>query len=321
MNISIIIPNFNGFQHLKNNLPGLINAIAHQAIEVIIVDNGSKDQSIDYLKNTYPQILIIRIPSPIGFSRSCNIGAKKARSLLLLFLNNDVAVSNNFFIPLIKHFDDDKVFAVTPSIIVPRMGNLNEALTSATFKGGAINVDFYASRRWKKQPDAALPILFGCGAALMVDKEKFSQLGGFDELYSPFYCEDLDLSYRAQRRGWKVLCEPKSIVYHLKEGTIASEFKHRSIAIIRRKNQYIFIWKNIFDIKLLLSHFFELLLVKILIPNITEWIAIGQALAQLPAILIKRQEESHFNAVKDRAILDSSAYFLEEGEAPWQKHI
>jgi len=320
--ISIIIPSRNGIDHLKRNLPILINNLEPSFSRgIILVDNGSSDGSAEFVQNNYPGVKVLAFPEILSFAEACNLGAEAAKNQYLFFLNSDVRVTPNFLPPLLHCFEDPAVFAVTPAIIVPKMENINEALTSATFKGGAINTDFYASQRWGKQPDQAIPVLFGCGAALMVEKEKFRQLGGFDPLFSPFYFEDLDLSYRAQKRGWKILCQPNSVVYHEKEGTIASHFQQNQVFAYRRKNHYLFIWKNIFDRGMLFSHLLELVLLKIIIPNPTEWSGLWQAFRLLPKALAGRRQEAKFQRIPDRAIIQKAAYLLEKGEAPWQKHL
>ncbi len=140
--VSLIMPNHNGLAHLQKNLPVLIARLGKEIkSEIIIVDNGSSDGGSEFIKQNFPDIKLLSFKKALSFAAACNAGAKIARNRFLFFLNSDIRVTENFLPPLIKHFEDPDLFAVTPSILVPRMGNLNEALTSAFFKGGAFNSD------------------------------------------------------------------------------------------------------------------------------------------------------------------------------------
>ena len=112
---SIIIPNYNGAILLKKNLPRLSKSkenSKNRIAEVIIVDNGSTDDSVAFIKKNYPEIRLIKFQENKGFSKAINVGVKESKGNLVLLLNNDVAVSNNFLEPVYKQFEDPKVFGV-----------------------------------------------------------------------------------------------------------------------------------------------------------------------------------------------------------------
>ena len=99
------------------------------------------------------------------------------------------------------------------------------------------------------------PCFYGGGGSCAFDRRKFLELGGFDELLRPFYLEDTDLGFMAWKRGWKVLYQPRSVVYHEHRGTIGKKFSQRYIQAILKKNFALFTWKNIHEWKRLGPHF------------------------------------------------------------------
>ncbi|MFH1760288.1 MAG: glycosyltransferase family 2 protein [bacterium] len=295
MEASIVIPAYNNKSFLEKNIPILINSIHNIEYEIVIIENGNADNSREFILNNYPQIKFMPQEKDDGFGASCNRGAALSSGKYILFLNTDVTVTDDFLMPLLEHIKDNAVFAVSPRIVLNN--GEDEAPTSATFKGGSINIITRSKNIKTKE------ILFACGAAALVSRDKFNQIGGFDLLYRPLYFEDLDLSYQAWKRGWKTIYEPKSKVFHIKEGTTG---KIRRSKIIRWniKNKYLFIWKNITSKKMIVSHFFELILPKLLIPNINQWFGFGLALKQLKEALQKRSKSNINRVLSDKYILE-----------------
>ena len=95
------------------------------------------------------------------------------------------------------------------------------------------------------------PCFYGGGGSCAFDRAKFLDIGGFDHLYRPFYLEDTDLGYMAWKRGWKVLYQPASVVYHEHRGTIGKRFSNAYIQSVLKKNFVLFAWKNIHDWRML----------------------------------------------------------------------
>ena len=104
--------------------------------------------------------------------------------------------------------------------------------------------------------DDLFPCFYGGGGSCAFDRQKFLELGGFDELLAPFYLEDTDLGYMAWKRGWKVLYQPRSVVYHEHRGTIGKRFREEQIQAVLKKNFVLFCWKNIHEWRRLPAHFF-----------------------------------------------------------------
>lgn len=252
MNISLVIPNWNGKHLLEKNLPSVVAAVDNyngKNNEIIIVDDASGDNSLLFLKNTFPQIKIIKNEKHEGFSVSCNRGVAESAGEIIILLNNDVSPEIDFLQPLIKHFTDENVFAV--GCLEKSLKNGKEILSGKSigyFKKGLIWHD--------RAPDqsSAGETFWVAGGSGAFRKSLWEKLGGFDPIYRPFYWEDIDLSYRARKMGYKVLFEPGSSVFHNHESTIGRAYSEEDIAIISLANQLIFFWKNITDPGMLLTH-------------------------------------------------------------------
>ncbi|MCX5750933.1 MAG: glycosyltransferase family 2 protein [Candidatus Saganbacteria bacterium] len=305
--VSIIIPSYNGKCLLAKNLPSIIQNTDPDQHEIIVVDNGSTDDSIEFLKVSFPQIKIVALDNNYGFSHACNAAAKASLGKFLYFLNNDMEVTAGFLPPLIQHFEDPAVFAVSSKILQPHNKMFNEAITMAHFAGGCPNPDNRISRNMAS-PVSSIEIMYACGGAMFCDRSKFWELGGFDELYDPFYWEDFDLSYQAWKQGYKVLYEPNSLVYHQHGQTTKKYWGANFVRIITIRNRYIFTWKNITDPFMLLSHFFQLVLIKIIVPNYFEWAGLWKAIKLLPKILKKRKTLKA--KLTDRQVFEKFAHWI-----------
>lgn len=289
--VSLIFLNYNGKQFLDLCLPTARQVRDNYGnCEIIVVDNGSSDNSQEHIQNNYPFVRLVALPKNVYFSAGCNAGARVATGDLLFFLNNDTILEANLLPPLVKHFEEPDIFAVTPRVLRPKQNMADEGIICGTFKGGIVNPDNMIAQRIHPRPQEPLEIFNACGAAMLVDRTKFFSLEGFDTLMRPFYIEETDLSYRAWKRGWKSIYEPRSMLQHLHNQTISKTFRHQYALVSYRKNQYLFVWKNISDIRYLLAHFFQMILIKVLVPNIWEWWALGWAVLSLPEALWKRRQ-------------------------------
>lgn len=300
--ISIIILNYNGRKLLEENIPSILSNIDRDITsEIIIVDNHSTDDSVEYLRSSFPQIKVIALDKNYGFCIGLNEGAKASRHELLFFLNNDIAANPGFLSQLVKHFENANVFGVSPKVIRPTQGMINESLITGEFKGGIISPEFSISQKYNI-PDRSFEVFSLCGAAMMVDKSKFLELGGLDRILAPFYYEETDLSYRALKRGFDIYYEPKSVVYHKHNQSIGKYLSKNKALWSYRKNQYLCTWKNINDPGYLLKHILQMVIPKILIPNIIEWKALFSAFLQLPEIIIRRHKQKKFYRLSDKEI-------------------
>ena len=245
MRVSIIIPTFNGLSLLQKHLPALLGAQEVAESEIVIADDGSTDGTEEWLAANVSQARVVCLARNGGFSRACNAAIGVSTGDALLLLNNDVSVAPDFLPPLRQALEaDPSVFAVNSRILLPGVPARDEGEKTGGFHHGIFYVDCLPS----PSPSAA-PTLYATACAALYRRDRVDALGGFDELYSPFYWEDVDLSYRALKRGWRVLYEPRSVVHHQHE-TTTSRLDPRFKARIRERNQFLFVWKNITDPRL-----------------------------------------------------------------------
>jgi len=202
--VSIIIVNYNGKNHLEDCLASL-EKIDYKNYEIILVDNNSTDKSVEYVKNTYPSITIIKLNRNYGFAEPNNIGAKNAKGDYLLFLNNDTTVNPNFISAMVNVLEQDPQIAICQSLLLKPNGQVDSSGDFIDTLGRA-----YSS---KEMVSEVKKILSARGASMMVRKESFWDLGGFDKKFFASY-EDVDLGWRAWLWGYKIVLVPNSVVYH-----------------------------------------------------------------------------------------------------------
>jgi GT2 family glycosyltransferase len=243
--VSLIIPTFDGLQLLQKHLPALLAADGVSEAELIIADDGSADGTSAWLREQVPQARVVALETNGGFSRACNAAIRAASGDVLVLLNNDVEVAPDFLAPLLRPLmEDEAVFAVNSRILLPGQGMLDEGEKTGGFHNGIFYVDCRRDPA-RRSPETA-PTLYATACAAAYRRSMVERLGGFDELYSPCYWEDVDLSYRALKRGWKVLYEPRSTVYHQHE-TTTRRLDARFTAMVKHRNAFLFVWKNITD--------------------------------------------------------------------------
>jgi len=208
--VSIIIVNFNGREYLQKCLQSIME-INYKNYEIILVDNNSTDDTIEFVKNSFPSIMIIKLDKNYGYSEPNNIGAKNAKGDFLLFLNNDTIVTPNCVNELLKVAQSDQKIAICQSLLL----KLNNEVDSS----GDFVDNLGRAFRSKNRPENQKRILSARGAAMMVRKEAFWDLDGFDkDFYASF--EDVDMGWRAWIWGYKVVLVPNSIVFHVGGQTV-----------------------------------------------------------------------------------------------------
>lgn len=265
MHVSVIIPSFNGRSLLEKNLPSVFTALQDDD-EVIIVDDASRDDTLSWMQSTYSLIHDECIPNQTTgepphdllcfsgvqkkrkiqvlvnqsnqrFGVSCNLGVQASHHEIILLLNNDVSPTPGFLQPLLSHFNESRVFGVGCKEIASAEGNREYGRSTAWFERG-----FYVHKRSDDQNGSDTAWVAGGSGAFR--RSMWMELHGFDPDFKPAYGEDIDLSFRAQQRGWKTLFEPRSVVFHNHESTNASVFGQRNIEIMSFKNACLFMWKT-----------------------------------------------------------------------------
>jgi len=211
--VSIVIPNYNGKHLLNEYLPYTISAIENAGVqyEIIIVDDASTDDSVTFIKAEYPQLKLLVNHQNSGFSYSCNQGISAAQHELILLLNSDVKLSPNYFESQWKYFALPDTFGVMGRIIDMEGDGIQDAARMPKLNGLKLKTAYFY---YTTDETDRLLTFYLSGANALIDAAKLKQLGGFDEIFSPFYCEDMELSIRAWRMGWNCYYEHSAICRH-----------------------------------------------------------------------------------------------------------
>lgn len=249
---SFVAPNYNGAKVIGACLDAALAEIASapEPGEIIVVDDASSDDSVKLISSYRDKVTLIEKKSNSGFSSTANAGISAARGDVVFLINNDVQVHPGLAAAALPHFDDPDLFAVSFKAVdetgAVRIGRVLPKFSKGFLKG-------VPDERVSADEKPSLTF-FASGGGAAFCREKLAALGGFDENMDPFYWEDVDLSYRALKRGWKIICDPNCSVFHPSGGIISSNFKKRAADVVSRRNQLVFFWKNITGSRMLLTH-------------------------------------------------------------------
>jgi len=236
--ISVVIPNFNGVSLFPQTLPSLVTALNKVALqyEILVVDDCSTDDSVAYLQSNYPHVKVLRNEINSGFSPTINKGIHAARFDLVFLLNSDVKLKEDYFIHLIPYFDRSDTFGVMGQIVNWNDDCIQDGAKLPTFQGAKIKTfkNFLPS---ETPLQSGLYTMYLSGAETLVSREKLLLLGGFDEIFAPYYIEDYEMSLRAWRLGWKCYYEHRSMCRHKTSSTIKSKSRKKHIQTIYYRNK------------------------------------------------------------------------------------
>lgn len=247
--VSVVLPNYNGQALLERNLPSVLEAAhEHGDTEVVVVDDGSDDGSQALVQQRFAEARLLPLPSHQGFIAAANHGVQSCGGRHVVLLNTDVVVEPGFLAPLVDRFDDN-TFAVSACSITEQ--GKNEGLSMAFFDEGDLVVVQPGIDAPDRRHRRRCTNFHASGGFSAFCRDKFLRLGGFDPAFHPFYWEDVDLCYRAWKRGWRCVHEPKSVVHHLSHGTISCYFSDQQVKRIYEVNKHTFIVKNITEERLL----------------------------------------------------------------------
>ncbi|ANE51981.1 glycosyltransferase family 2 protein [Flavisolibacter tropicus] len=237
--LSIVIPNYNGVQLFTHTLPTVFKALEHVSLpsEVIVADDCSTDDSIAYLQKEYPQIRIVQNTVNSGFSITANNGITAASYSYVLLLNSDVKLEPDYFHSLFSYFEDPTTFGVVGRIVGWEDNIIQDGAKYPSFHGVKIKTSGNYLLEDEKAMQYGLFSMYLSGACALLDKEKFLQCGGFNELFSPFYVEDYELSLRAWRLGWKCYYDHRSVCRHKVSTSIKSKNKKKYVETIYNRNK------------------------------------------------------------------------------------
>ena len=225
---AVVILNWNGRQHLEQFLPSVV-AHTPQQVRIIVADNGSTDNSVAFIAQHYPAIEIIRLERNYGFAEGYNRALEQVDAEFFILLNSDVEVTAGWVEPLVATLTNNRsVAAVAPKL---RSYGNRDHFEYAGAAGGYIDVLGYPFCRGRilstleqdnGQYDTAQEVFWASGAAFCCRADVFRMLGGFDADFFA-HMEEIDLCWRMQLQGYKIMVEPHSTVYHLGGGTMPNE--------------------------------------------------------------------------------------------------
>lgn len=312
MKVDVVIPNFNGARLLEKNLPLNVKVFENykEIGKIIIVDDGSDPEEREKArriavetKSSQIKIEFLTSDKNYGFASTINKGVNFSDADLVFLLNTDALVEKGFLEPLIEDFLKDKMlFGV---------GCMDKSI-----EGDHVILRGRGTGYWKKGflqhgrgEVNSKDTLWVSGGSSMIRRFLFLKLKGFDELFNPFYWEDIDLSYRALKRGYKILFDRRSTVIHKhEEGTIKIYFNQFYVRAVAFRNQFLFVWKNITDSDLIKNHLLYLpyhFVAFLLRGEVAFFLGFFLALLALPAIIQKRKIEEKFFILEDKDVVET----------------
>ncbi len=226
--ITVAILNWNGTEFLSKFLPSVVNnsTLTDYSVEIVVIDNGSTDSSITFLHQNFPSVKIIPLDQNYGFTGGYNRGIAQITSEYTVLLNSDVETPENWLLPLVKLMDSDpKIGACMPKVLSYQQ---KQQFEYAGGCGGWIDKLGYPFCRGRilttiendvGQYDNQQSVFWATGACCLVRTEIYKTLGGLDEQFY-LHMEEIDLCWRMQLSGYKIVVEPKSKVFHLGGGTL-----------------------------------------------------------------------------------------------------
>lgn len=235
--ISVILPNYNGKKLMEQYIPSILDALKFSRIdfEFIIIDDCSTDDSVGFIEQNYPNITLLKNEKNVGFSKTCNKGIFVATKDLVFLVNSDVKVSENFFENQFQYFHDETTFGVMGCIMNFDGKKIEDAARMPRYKGGKFKANqFYFSENLNDK----LLTTYLSGANALIDSQKMKKVGGFSEIYSPFYFEDFDLGLRAWQMGWKCYYDHQSISYHRVSASTNNMNKSNFVKITYNRNSF-----------------------------------------------------------------------------------
>ncbi|OGH61956.1 MAG: hypothetical protein A3G34_14400 [Candidatus Lindowbacteria bacterium RIFCSPLOWO2_12_FULL_62_27] len=300
--VSVVITNYNGRALLERCLPAVETAAAAYGgpTEIILVDDCSTDGSREFVYEYFPKIDVFKPRQNLGFQGASNLGFSKARFPVVLSLNNDVEVTPQSFAQLAAHFSRPDLFAVSAKLL--------QWDRTTYLAGRRIGVFEEGHLRLVDEPGdgSVSPTLFATGGAAAFDREKLLALGGFDPIFHPLYWEDIDLCYRAWKRGWRVIYDPNIVMYHKHRATIETLVEPDRLQQITARNSYLFLWKNLSEGRALRAHLWHAPILLLRDALNRRWrfpLAFGRALARLPAVWSARLKEQRHWRRPDLSVL------------------
>lgn len=245
--VAVVILNWNGVDMLRRYLPGVVQNSPEA--EVVVADNGSTDDSMAWLEHEMPEVRRIQLDKNYGFAEGYNKGLEPVEAEFYVLLNSDVEVTEGWLQPMLTYLDEHpEVAACQPKL---RCEWDKKMLEYAGACGGYIDRLGYPYCRGrifdtveedKGQYDTVAPIFWATGAALMIRRVAYWEVGGLDGRFFA-HQEEIDLCWRLRSRGMGIVCIPQSVVYHVGGGTLPKENPRKTYLNFR--NNMLLLYKNL----------------------------------------------------------------------------
>jgi GT2 family glycosyltransferase len=246
---AIVILNWNGQKLLEEFLPAVIRYSSFSDVEIVVADNGSTDGSVSFIQAVYPQVSLILLPENYGFADGYNRALQNVEAEYFVILNSDVEVTENWLHPIIDFLDNNAdAAAAQPKILAQRNKACFEYAGAA---GGFLDrygYPFCRGRIFRKierdnhQYDVSTDVLWATGACLIIRSGEFFDAGGFDSSFFA-HMEEIDLCWRLNSRGKRIVCLPFSVIYHVGAATLKKENPRKTFLNFR--NNLIMLYKNL----------------------------------------------------------------------------
>jgi len=240
--ITVVIPNYNGLRFLEECLQALYAQTPDTPeYEVVLVDNGSSDGSVEFVRENYPEVRIEALSENTGFSYAVNVGIEKAASEYVILLNNDTKVKSEFIKYLYEAMGArPQAFSVSAKML---MWDKPELIDDA---GDRYCVFGWAFSRGKGKPSelyhTPCEVFSACAGAAIYRRSVFDKIGLFDVEHFA-YMEDIDVGYRARIFGYRNYYEPRAEVIHYGSASSGSRYNEWKASLASANNVYV-VWKN-----------------------------------------------------------------------------
>ena len=252
---AVVILNWNGKKYLEQFLPVLIKHTQNPETEIIIADNDSKDDSIDFLNKNHPELRQIILDKNYGYTGGYNKALNQIEAEYFVLLNSDIEVSENWLTPLITLMDSDHTIAACQPKIKSYYNK--DSFEYAGAAGGFIDKYGYPFCRGrildviendKGQYDDTCDIFWATGASLFIRAEIFKKVNGLDDDFFA-HMEEIDLCWRLKNMGYRIVYNPESVIYHVGGGTLPNNSPFK--LYLNYRNNLFLLYKNLPEGKLL----------------------------------------------------------------------
>lgn len=255
--VSIVILNYNGKEYLESFLPSVSFSSLQEEVEVVVIDNNSTDDSLEYIRDWHPEVKSVNLTKNYGFAEGYNLGLKNVDSEYVVLLNSDVLVPEGWLDPILALLDSHKNIGIVQPLILSLEDKKQFEYAGAA--GGYLDVLGYPFCRGRlfdhvEQNEGQYPgneEVFWCsGAAMVMKKKLFTDLGGFDRNYFAHH-EEIDFCWRAKRAGYKLMVCGDSKVYHMGGGTLSYQsaqkmflnFRNNLFTLLKNESMFTLLYK------------------------------------------------------------------------------